>query len=88
MYAGIKIDKIFLDTTYAHPKHKFMTQAESISIITEQAIAFFNENPEGLILLGSMFCFICYIFPSHEFIFLIDFILYSCRSGWSVLVSR
>jgi hypothetical protein len=24
----------------------------------------------------SMFCFICYIFPSHEFIFLIDFILY------------
>lgn len=49
----IKIDKIFLDTTYAHPKHKFMTQLESISIITEQAIAFFNENPEGLILLGA-----------------------------------
>jgi hypothetical protein len=30
-----------------------MTQAESITIITEQAIAFFNENPEGLILLGA-----------------------------------
>jgi hypothetical protein len=29
---------------------------------------------------------ICYIFPSHEYIFLIDFILYLCRSGWSVLV--
>jgi hypothetical protein len=30
----------------------------------------------------------CYIFPSHEYIFLIDFILYLCRSGWTVLVWR
>jgi hypothetical protein len=29
-----------------------------------------------------------YVFPSHEYIFLIDFILYLCRSGWSVLVWR
>jgi hypothetical protein len=28
------------------------------------------------------------IFPSHVCIFLIDFILYLCRSGWSVLVWR
>jgi hypothetical protein len=27
-----------------------------------------------------------YIFPSHECVFLIDFILYLCRSSWSVLV--
>jgi hypothetical protein len=27
-----------------------------------------------------------YIFPSHDYIFLIDFILYLCRSGWSVSV--
>jgi hypothetical protein len=33
-------------------------------------------------------CFICYIFPTHEYIFLIDFILHLCRSGWFVLVWR
>jgi hypothetical protein len=32
--------------------------------------------------------YICYIFLSHEYIFLIDFILYLCRSDWSVLVWR
>jgi hypothetical protein len=40
------------------------------------------------ITLQGMFCFICYIFPSHEYIFLIDFILCLCRSGCSVLVWR
>jgi hypothetical protein len=29
-----------------------------------------------------------HIFPSHEYIFLIDFILYFCRFGWFILVWR
>jgi hypothetical protein len=31
---------------------------------------------------------VCYIMPSHEYVFLIDLILYLYRSGWSVLVWR
>jgi hypothetical protein len=31
---------------------------------------------------------ICYTLPSHEYIFLIDIILYLCRYGWFVLVWR
>jgi hypothetical protein len=32
-------------------------------------------------LLSSLCYALCIFFPSHEYIFLIDFILYSCRSG-------
>lgn len=48
-----KINKIYLDTTYAHPTHKFMPQEKSISIIIEDIQAFFENNPDGLILVSA-----------------------------------
>jgi Cft2 family RNA processing exonuclease len=51
---GIKIDKIFLDTTYAHPKHSFPSQEESINEIIEKSLSFFRENPDdGLLMVCS-----------------------------------
>lgn len=51
---GIYIDKIFLDTTYAHPKHSFSSQEDSIREIADKAVAFFKDNPEdGLLMVCS-----------------------------------
>jgi hypothetical protein len=49
-----KIDKIYLDTTYAHPKHTFMTQEESITKIVTLATEFLSEHPEdGIVYMSA-----------------------------------
>ena len=48
-----KINKMYLDTTYAHPTHKFMSQEESISVIIEDIQVFLENNPSGLILVSA-----------------------------------
>jgi L-ascorbate metabolism protein UlaG (beta-lactamase superfamily) len=51
---GVKIDKVYLDTTYAHPKHTFMTQEESISKIVNLAKEFLSSHPDdGIIYMSA-----------------------------------
>jgi DNA cross-link repair 1A protein len=50
---NLHIDKIFLDTTYAHPKHKFAPQKDSIASIVKQCKEFLGNHPNGLILLSA-----------------------------------
>ena len=49
----IKIDKLYMDTTYANPKHVFASQDDSILSIVNQAKLFMTENPNGLILVSA-----------------------------------
>ncbi|KAJ1398370.1 beta-lactamase-like protein [Ochromonadaceae sp. CCMP2298] len=49
-----KVDRLYLDTTYAHPKHTFLPQDESISTIVSAAVAFMRANPQdGIIYLSA-----------------------------------
>ena len=51
---NIKIDKIYLDTTYAHPKHTFMPQDSSIHKIVTLAREFLISHPEdGIIYMSA-----------------------------------
>lgn len=51
---NVKIDRLYLDTTYAHPKHTFMAQDESIHRIVTLATQFLTENPEdGIIFMSA-----------------------------------
>ena len=52
---NVKIDRLYLDTTYAHPKHTFMAQDESIARIVTLAKQFIAENPEGGIIYMSAY---------------------------------
>lgn len=50
----VKIDKVFLDTTYAHPKHQFRPQADAIQDIIRQARDFlFLHGDQGLVYLSA-----------------------------------
>jgi hypothetical protein len=57
------------------------TKASLFSPPKIRSDASFNQSEEAVDLLMNAG-------PSHECIFLIDFILYLYRSGWSVLVRR
>ena len=48
-----RIDKIFLDTTYARKNHDFASQEASIASVVGLSEAFLREHPDGLILCGS-----------------------------------
>jgi len=51
---GVKIDRLYLDTTYAHPKHTFMAQDESILKIVTLAKQFIAEHPsDGIIYMSA-----------------------------------
>lgn len=51
---NVKIDRLYLDTTYAHPKHTFMAQDESIAKIVNLAKEFIAQNPEdGIIFISA-----------------------------------
>lgn len=51
---NVKIDRLYLDTTYAHPKHTFMPQDESITKIVKLAREFIAHNPEdGIIFISA-----------------------------------
>lgn len=51
---NIKIDRIFLDTTYAHPKHQFRPQAEAINDIIHKIKDFlFVYRESGLVYLSA-----------------------------------
>jgi hypothetical protein len=61
----------------------------SINVLSSAArLVFYCALSGDSLVLGLLSGLYRYIFPSHEYIFLIDFILYICRSGWSVLVWR
>jgi hypothetical protein len=50
----MKIDKLYLDTTYAHPKHQFMPQSESIALVVSMATEFLAANPtNGIIYISA-----------------------------------
>jgi hypothetical protein len=70
--------------TKGWPAHQYNDLCKTLKFVKVKSM-------KRIIEVGSkvhMFCIICYIFPSHEHIFLIGFILHLCRSGWSVLVWR
>lgn len=48
-----KINTIYLDTTYAHPRHAFCNQSESIDTIVTEARDFLSKNPGGVVLLSA-----------------------------------
>jgi len=51
-----KIDTIFLDTTYAEPKHDFMPQEASIEMAASEAESFVKEKPnEATLILVSAY---------------------------------
>lgn len=51
---NLKIDRIFLDTTYAHPKHKFRPQEEAIADIIVRLTDFIQRHGDcGLIFLSA-----------------------------------
>lgn len=51
---GAKIDKLFLDTTYAHPKHQFRPQSDVINDIIRHVKEFLSKYGEsGLIYLSA-----------------------------------
>ena len=48
-----QIDTVFLDTTYAHPKHSFLPQNEAVNSIAEQSVELLAQGqPKSLILLS------------------------------------
>jgi DNA ligase-1 len=46
-----KVDRIYLDTTYAHPKHVFLTQELAIEQVIEISSEFIVQEPNGVVLL-------------------------------------
>jgi len=49
----VKISRLFLDTTYAHAKHRFLPQHESISLVEGTAKAFLEKHTDGLVFLSA-----------------------------------
>jgi DNA cross-link repair 1A protein len=48
-----KIDTVFLDTTYAHPKHAFLPQSEAVDMIASQTSDLLkSDQPRTLVLLS------------------------------------
>ena len=43
-----KIDRVYLDTTYGHPKHSFPTQQNSVDVIASGVRELLNPNATGL----------------------------------------
>ena len=48
---GLAIDRLYLDTTYAHPRHTFLSQQEAIHRVSESTREFLAVHPEGVVLL-------------------------------------
>ena len=45
------IDRIYLDTTYAHPKHDFLNQDQAIESVVKFCDEFLVQDPKGVVLL-------------------------------------
>lgn len=71
-----KLDLVYLDTTYCHPKHDFLTQDDAVDSIASQTQALLSES-KTLVLLS------CYSIGKEK-------VLYeaSKRSGQSIYVSE
>ena len=71
-----KLDLVYLDTTYCHPKHDFLTQDDAVDSIASQTQALLSES-NTLVLLS------CYSIGKEK-------VLYhaSKRSGQSIYVSE
>lgn len=55
---SLRIDKLYLDTTYAHPKHNFLSQEESIRVVLESVDEFIaslsvTERNRFIIFIGA-----------------------------------
>ena len=48
---GRAIDRVYLDTTYAHPRHTFLSQEEAIARVVTLSKEFIQSHPTGVILL-------------------------------------
>jgi DNA ligase-1 len=54
IYKTVKIDILYLDTTYAHPKHTFMNQEQSIEIVLSSAAKFFQKfEKNGIVFISA-----------------------------------
>ena len=48
---NVAIDRLYLDTTYAHPRHDFLDQEQAIKIVTSCSVEFLTNEGNGIILL-------------------------------------
>lgn len=48
-----KIQNLYLDTTYAHTKHRFISQEQSVQVIVNESKQFLSENSDGMVLLSA-----------------------------------
>lgn len=49
---GVLLDRVYLDTTYAHPRHDFMDQEQAVEAIVSSARCFLSDG-QGLLTVGA-----------------------------------
>ncbi|CAM9311201.1 unnamed protein product, partial [Chrysoparadoxa australica] len=52
-FAGLKIDTVYLDTTYAHPRHSFISQEESLAMVREAVDEHTSPDSKTLFMVGA-----------------------------------
>ena len=50
---GVKVDELYLDTTYCDPQYAFPPQQDVINFSVNLATDFVHQNPNTLIVVGS-----------------------------------
>jgi len=53
VFWNLKIDKLYLDTTYCRPEYDFPSQSDVITRTVEMVVEFVNKNPGTVVMVGA-----------------------------------